>query len=119
MLLAQQTPVMLLDEPTTFLDIAHQYDLMELLRGLHEEGKTVVAVLHDLNQAARYAGHLIVMRGGEVVAAGAPAEVVTAEMIEEVFGLRALVVPDPVTATPAVVPLDPRTADEPIAVGTD
>ena len=110
MLLAQQTPVMLLDEPTTFLDIAHQYDLMELLRGLHEEGKTVIAVLHDLNQAARYADHLIVMKDGEVVTTGAPGEVVTAELIHEVFGLRALVVPDPVTATPAVVPLDPRTA---------
>ena len=110
MLLAQQTPIMLLDEPTTFLDIAHQYELMELLRTLHEEGKTVVTVLHDLNQAARYADELIVMRDGEVVATGAPVEVVTAEMIQEVFGLRALVVPDPVTGTPAVVPLDPRTA---------
>ncbi|WP_122939149.1 ABC transporter ATP-binding protein [Brachybacterium sp. EE-P12] len=110
MLLAQQTPIMLLDEPTTFLDIAHQYELMELLRTLHEEGKTVVTVLHDLNQAARYADELIVMRDGEVVATGAPVEVVTAEMIQEVFGLRALVVPDPVTGTPAVVPLDPCTA---------
>ena len=110
MLLAQQTPIMLLDEPTTFLDIAHQYELMELLRTLHEEGKTVVTVLHDLNQAARYADELIVMRDGEVVATGAPVEVVTAEMIQEVFGLRALVVPDPVTGTPAVVLLDPRTA---------
>ena len=110
MLLAQQTPIMLLDEPTTFLDIAHQYELMELLRTLHEEGKTVVTVLHDLNLAARYADELIVMRDGEVVATGAPVEVVTAEMIQEVFGLRALVVPDPVTGTPAVVPLDPRTA---------
>jgi iron complex transport system ATP-binding protein len=61
MLLAQQTPFMLLDEPTTFLDIAHQYELMELLRGLHGDGKTVVTVLHDLNQAARYASHIIVM----------------------------------------------------------
>ncbi len=67
MLLAQQTPIMLLDEPTTFLDIAHQYELMELLRGFHDEGKTVVTVLHDLNQAARYADHLVVMRDGNVV----------------------------------------------------
>lgn len=108
MLLAQQTEVMLLDEPTSFLDIAHQFELMELLRDLHEQGKTVVAVLHDLNQAARYAQHVIVMRNGEVVTTGPPAEVITAEVIEEVFGLRVLVVPDPVTGTPSVVPLDPR-----------
>ncbi|NJQ06851.1 ABC transporter ATP-binding protein [Streptomyces lonarensis] len=110
MLLAQETPVVLLDEPTTFLDIAHQYELMELFRGLHEAGRTIVAVLHDLNQAARYAQHLIVMRDGRVVTTGTPAEVVTPELIERVFGLRALVVPDPVTGTPSVVPLDPRTA---------
>lgn len=110
MLLAQDTPIMLLDEPTTFLDIAHQYDLMELLRGFHDEGKTVVTVLHDLNQAARYADHLIVMRDGEIVTTGAPHDVVTAGLIEEVFGLCALVAPDPVTGTPAVTPLDPRAA---------
>lgn len=108
MLLAQDTPIMLLDEPTTFLDIAHQYELMELFRGFHDDGKTLVAVLHDLNQAARYADHLIVMRAGQIITAGAPAEVITAKLIEEVFGLRALVVPDPVTSTPSVVPLDPR-----------
>ncbi|KQB83975.1 ABC transporter ATP-binding protein [Corynebacterium lowii] len=108
MLLAQDTPLMLLDEPTTFLDIAHQYELMELLRGLHEEGKTIVTVLHDLNQAARYAGRLIVMHQGAIVTTGTPAEVLTPELMEEVFGLRCLVVPDPVTGTPAVVPLDPR-----------
>ncbi|MFT3860421.1 ABC transporter ATP-binding protein [Micropruina sp.] len=110
MLLAQQTPVMLLDEPTTFLDIAHQFELMELLRTFHDSGKTVVAVLHDLNQAARYASHLIVMKDGTVVAAGSPHQVITVECIEEVFGLRALVIDDPVTATPLVVPLDPRSA---------
>ncbi|MEU6697826.1 ABC transporter ATP-binding protein [Pseudonocardia sp. NPDC046786] len=110
MLLAQDTPIMLLDEPTTFLDIAHQYELMELFRTLHADGRTIVAVLHDLNQAARYADHLIVMRGGRVVITGPPQAVITAELIEEVFGLRCLVVPDPVTGTPTVVPLDPRTA---------
>jgi iron complex transport system ATP-binding protein len=109
MLLAQQTPIVLLDEPTTFLDIAHQYELMELFRTFHDEGKTVVAVLHDLNQAARYADHLVVMRDGGVVTTGSPQKVITAELIEEVFGLRCLVVPDPVTSTPTVVPLDPRT----------
>lgn len=119
MLLAQDTPIMLLDEPTTFLDIAHQYELMELFRTFHDDGKTLVAVLHDLNQAARYASHLIVMRDGEIVTTGAPADVITPELIEEVFGLRSLVVPDPVTGTPTVVPLDPRTEDlapvEPLA----
>nr|MDT0667146.1 hypothetical protein [Micromonospora sp. DSM 115978] len=70
----------------------------------------IVAVLHDLNQAARYADHLIVMRDGEVVTVGPPDEVVTADLVEEVFGLRALVVPDPVTGTPSVIPLDPRKA---------
>ena len=72
MLLAQDTPIMLLDEPTTFLDIAHQYELMELFRGFHDDGKTLVAVLHDLNQAARYADHLIVMKHGQVVTTGSP-----------------------------------------------
>ncbi len=108
MLLAQQTPLMLLDEPTTFLDIAHQYELMELLRGLHDQGKTVVTVLHDLNQAARYASHVIVMNQGAVTAAGSPADVITSALIEEVFGMKALVVDDPVTGTPMVVPHDPR-----------
>lgn len=120
MLLAQDTPIMLLDEPTTFLDIAHQYELMELFRSFHENGKTIVAVLHDLNQAARYANHLIVMRDGQIVTTGHPRDVVTAELIEDVFGLRALVVPDPVTGTPSVVPLDPRAAHpvEPRSPGT-
>ncbi|MEU0987477.1 ABC transporter ATP-binding protein [Streptomyces sp. NPDC005953] len=110
MLLAQQTPIVLLDEPTTFLDIGHQYELMELFRTFHDQGKTIVAVLHDLNQAARYADHLVVMRDGGVVTTGSPQQVITAELIEEVFCLRSLVVPDPVTGTPTVVPLDPRTA---------
>ncbi|WP_420099286.1 ABC transporter ATP-binding protein [Corynebacterium sp.] len=115
MLLAQQTPIMLLDEPTTFLDIAHQYELMELLRTFHDDGKTVVTVLHDLNQACRYAGHLIVMRDGQIVTTGAPSDVMTPELVEDVFGLRALVVPDPVTGTPNIVPLDPRRAANVVA----
>lgn len=113
MLLAQQTPILLLDEPTTFLDIAHQYELMELFRTFHDQGRTIVAVLHDLNQAARYADHLVVMRDGGVVTTGSPGDVVTAGLVEEVFGLRSLVVADPVTGTPMVVPLDPRTAPAP------
>ena len=111
MLLAQQTPIMLLDEPTTFLDIAHQYELMELFRRFHEEGKTIVAVLHDLNQVARYADHLIVMRQGDVITTGPPEAVISEDLVERVFGLRSLVVPDPVTGTPSVVPLDPRGDD--------
>lgn len=119
MLLAQQTPIMLLDEPTTYLDIAHQYELMEILRSFHEGGKTIVTVLHDLNQAARYANHLIVMKDGEVVTTGAPQDVLTAELIHDVFGLPAIITPDPVMGTPTVVPLDPRTAtiDPPTAAG--
>ena len=105
MVLAQQTSLVLLDEPTTFLDIAHQIDLMELFTDLNHQGTTLVAVLHDLNQAARYGTHLIAMKDGAVVAQGAPAEIVTAELVEEVFGLRCVVVPDPVTGTPSVTPI--------------
>ncbi len=105
MVLAQETGTLLLDEPTTFLDITHQYDLLELLVDLHREGRTLVAVLHDLNQACRYGTHLVAVRDGEVVAQGAPAEVVTPEMVREVFGLEAMVVPDPAVGTPMVVPL--------------
>ncbi|MGC5333181.1 ABC transporter ATP-binding protein [Micromonospora sp. DT62] len=105
MALAQQTPLLLLDEPTTYLDIAHQIEILDLCARLHEEqGRTLVAVLHDLNHAARYATHLIAMREGEVVAAGAPREVVTAELVEEVFGLPCRVIDDPETGTPLVVP---------------
>ncbi|MFD9728860.1 ABC transporter ATP-binding protein [Streptomyces sp. NPDC059072] len=105
MALAQQTPLLLLDEPTTYLDIQHQIDVLDLCAELHEEqGRTLVAVLHDLNHAARYATHLIAMRGGKVVAEGAPGEVVTAELVEEVFGLRCRVISDPETGTPLVVP---------------
>lgn len=105
MALAQQTPALLLDEPTTFLDIAHQMELLELFAELHREGRTLVAVLHDLNHAARYATELIVMKDGRIVAHGAPGEVVTAELVQEVFGLPCIVVPDPVTRTPLVIPL--------------
>ncbi|MGW0754620.1 ABC transporter ATP-binding protein [Streptomyces sp. NPDC002587] len=105
MALAQQTPLLLLDEPTTYLDIQHQIDVLDLCAELHEDrGRTLVAVLHDLNHAARYATHLIAMRGGRVVAQGPPAEVVTAELVEEVFGLRCQVISDPETGTPLVIP---------------
>ncbi|MFF3599615.1 ABC transporter ATP-binding protein [Kitasatospora indigofera] len=105
MALAQGTDILLLDEPTTFLDIAHQVEVLDLVRRLNvEKGRTVVAVLHDLNQAARYADHLVAMRGGRIVAQGPPAEIVTAGLVREVFGLDSVVVPDPVTGTPLVVP---------------
>ncbi|MFF4530926.1 ABC transporter ATP-binding protein [Streptomyces sp. NPDC001407] len=105
MALAQQTPLLLLDEPTTYLDIQHQIDVLDLCAQLHEEqGRTLVAVLHDLNHAARYATHLIAMRDGRVVAEGEPREVVTAELVEKVFGLRCQVIDDPETGTPLVVP---------------
>ncbi|MEV8516490.1 ABC transporter ATP-binding protein [Dactylosporangium sp. NPDC051484] len=105
MVLAQQTPIVLLDEPTTFLDIAHQVELLELcLRLNREQNTTMVAVLHDLNHACRYADHLVLMKNGRVVAEGEPGRVVTAERIEAVFGLRCLIIPDPETRTPLVIP---------------
>jgi ABC-type cobalamin/Fe3+-siderophores transport system ATPase subunit len=104
MALAQETGILLLDEPTTFLDIAHQIEVMDLCAELHEQGRTLVIVLHDLNQACRYATRIVAMRDGVIVASGPPAEVVTAELVEEVFGLRCRVIPDPETGTPLVVP---------------
>lgn len=104
MVLAQQTPLLLLDEPTTFLDIAHQIELMELFSTLHSDGHTLVAVLHDLNHAARYATHLIAMKDGRVVAEGPPEEVVTVETVAEVFGIDSVVIEDPITGGPLVVP---------------
>lgn len=104
LVLAQDTPLVLLDEPTTFLDIAFQIELLELCRSLHRDrGRTVVAVLHDLNQACRYADHLIAMRDGMVVAAGPPAEVITESLIEEVFGLRCRIIDDPESRTPLII----------------
>ncbi|MBB1245337.1 ABC transporter ATP-binding protein [Streptomyces durbertensis] len=111
MALAQETPLLLLDEPTTFLDVQHQYDVLDLCAHLHEErGRTLVAVLHDLNQAARYATHLVAMRDGRIVAQGPPAEVVTAALVEEVFRLPCRVIEDPETGTPLVVPAARRRA---------
>ncbi|WP_436762953.1 ABC transporter ATP-binding protein [Streptosporangium sp. V21-05] len=105
MALAQDTDLLLLDEPTTFLDINHQVELLRLLRRLNaESGKTIVAVLHDLNLASRFCDHIIAMAGGAVAAEGSPAEVITAELVEKVFGLSCVIVPDPVAGTPIVVP---------------
>lgn len=110
MVLAQETPLLLLDEPTTFLDIAHQVELLDLIERLRGEGRTVVAVLHEINLAARYASHLIAMRDGRIVAEGRPSEVVTEELVERVFDLPCRVIPDPDTDTPVVLPRRRRAA---------
>ncbi|MFE6159915.1 ABC transporter ATP-binding protein [Streptomyces sp. NPDC056486] len=116
MAIAQETDILLLDEPTTYLDIAHQVEVLDLVRQLAapteegERGRTVVVVLHDLNQAARYADHLVAMKTGRIVAEGAPADVVTEDLVREVFGLECVVVPDPVTGSPLVVPGAPWVA---------
>lgn len=105
MVLAQETPLILLDEPTTYLDISHQIELLELFHALNQQtGRTLVAVLHDINQACRYAGHLIAMRDGQIVAEGAPAAIITAELLREVFALDCTVIADPVTGTPLILP---------------
>ncbi|AGE85374.1 iron-enterobactin transporter ATP-binding protein [Cronobacter sakazakii] len=109
MVLAQETSILLLDEPTTWLDISHQIDLLELLCALNrEQGYTLAAVLHDLNQACRYANHLIALRDGKIIAEGAPSEIVDAALIEAIYGLRCMIIEDPVAGTPLVVPLGRR-----------
>ena len=109
MILAQQTSILLLDEPITFLDIAYQIDVLDLCADLHEQqGYTLVAVLHDLNHACRYATHLIAMRDGAIIAQGPPADIVTAELVEEVFGLPCEIINDPQSDTPLVVPVHRR-----------
>lgn len=106
MTLAQDAATILLDEPTTFLDIAHQIEMLSLFRAINrEQGRTVVAVLHDLNQAARYADRIVVMRAGAVLAQGAPAQVVTAEVVREAFDLPCRIIEDPESGTPLVIPL--------------
>ncbi|RPK90014.1 MULTISPECIES: ABC transporter ATP-binding protein [Streptomyces] len=108
MALAQDTDLLLLDEPTTYLDISHQVEVLDLVRQFNRErGRTVVAVLHDLNQAARYADHLVAMKAGRIVTQGHPSEIVTADLVRDVFGLASVVVPDPVTGGPLVVPGSP------------
>jgi iron complex transport system ATP-binding protein len=106
MALAQDTTVLLLDEPTTFLDLAHQIEVLDLVVDLNRtRGRTVVMVLHDLNQACRYADRIIAMKTGRIVAQGEPASVVTADLVHEVFALTCTVVTDPVSATPLVLPI--------------
>jgi iron complex transport system ATP-binding protein len=106
MALAQGTDLLLLDEPTTYLDLSHQIDVLELVGRLHaERGRTVVVVLHDLNLAARYAQRLVAMKDGALVSSGRPDEVLTEQLLADVFDLEARVLPDPVSGTPMVVPV--------------
>lgn len=105
MALAQETEILLLDEPTTFLDLAYQLEVLDLLHDLNERGRTIVMVLHDLNQACRYADHIVAMRNGVIMAQGAPETVMTPEMLKEVFQLNCQIVPDPISGTPLCVPI--------------
>jgi iron complex transport system ATP-binding protein len=105
--LAQETDILLLDEPTTYLDLAHQIEVLDLCARLHAEGRTLVVVLHDLNMAARYGTELVAFKAGRIVAQGAPEDVVTPRILSEVFGFEADVIPDPQTGTPLVVPHRP------------
>ncbi len=125
MTLAQDAPVMLLDEPTTYLDLAHQIEVLDLIDRLNtERGKTVVMVLHDLNLAARYAHHMVALRQGAVVAAGPPSEVMDAALVKQVFDLDCRIIPDPLFGTPLCVPFgkgrqpDAANADAPPAHGS-
>ena len=105
MALAQETPLLLLDEPTTYLDLAHQVEVLDLLHRLNsEEGRTIVLVIHDLNLACRYADHLVAMSDGRIRVVGRPTDVVSAPMVREIFGVECRVLSDPVTGTPIVIP---------------
>jgi iron complex transport system ATP-binding protein len=106
MALAQQTDVLLLDEPTTFLDISHQVEVLDLLTDLvRHKGRTVIVVLHDLNLACRYADHIVAMKAGAVVAEGRPSAVMTEAVVANVFGIASRVVIDPVSDTPMIIPI--------------
>ena len=105
MILAQKTDLVLLDEPTTWLDIAHQIELLKLMRELNQQGKTIVVVLHDLNQACRYCDELVVFKQGAVQQQGTPEQVLTQKLVEEVFDLCAEIHPDPVAGSPTLVPV--------------
>ncbi|MBK0022885.1 ABC transporter ATP-binding protein [Ochrobactrum sp. S46] len=117
MVLAQQTPIVLLDEPTTFLDIAHQIELLDLLAELNCAGRTIVVVLHDLNHACRYASHLIAMKDGAIVAQGDPSNIAPEQLIEDVFGLPSIIISDPVSGTPLIVPKGRRATSDDNTIG--
>ncbi|MEE3853278.1 ABC transporter ATP-binding protein [Gordonia sp. LSe1-13] len=109
--LAQETDLLLLDEPTTYLDLAHSVEILDLVQTLRtEHGKTVVMVLHDLNLAARYSDSLFVMREGQIMAHGRPGDVITSELLEDAFGLQAHVMEDPIAGGPMIIPLGARHA---------
>ncbi|HEY9661351.1 MAG TPA: ABC transporter ATP-binding protein [Allocoleopsis sp.] len=109
MSLAQNTEILLLDEPTTFLDLAHQIEVLDLLYDLNQtQRRTIVMVLHDLNQACRYADYLVAMKGGAIFAQGVPSDIMTEAMVQEVFGLESRIVPDPLTGTPMCIPVSRR-----------
>ncbi|MDN3357890.1 ABC transporter ATP-binding protein [Actinomadura sp. DC4] len=106
MAMAQGTQVLLLDEPTTYLDLAHQIDVLDLITDLNRrEGRTIVMVLHDLNQACRYADHMIAMKTGHITAQGHPTDVITTETVQDVFDLHCQITTDPVSGTPLVIPI--------------
>jgi iron complex transport system ATP-binding protein len=116
MALAQETKVLLLDEPTTYLDLAHQVEVLDLITDLNRQrGTTVAIVLHDLNLAARYADHVIAMKAGRIVAEGTAADVVTEDLVRDVFGLDSRVLPDPISGTPLIIPLGRHHAEFPKA----
>ena len=106
MALAQETDMLLLDEPTTYLDIAHQVEILDLLASINKKkATTIVMVLHDINLAARYADYIVAVKDGKIVAEGAPKTLITAELMDLVFSLNSLVITDPVAGTPLVVPI--------------
>ncbi|MCC3297996.1 ABC transporter ATP-binding protein [Arthrobacter caoxuetaonis] len=112
LVLAQDTPVLLLDEPTTFLDISHQLEVLRLCRTLHRTGNyTLVTVLHELGMAFRFADHVIAMKDGRIVAQGTPVEIATPELMKEIYGIDAVVISDPATGGPLVVPMEPGYPD--------
>ncbi|OTA18774.1 hypothetical protein Xbed_03023 [Xenorhabdus beddingii] len=104
MTLAQQTPIILLDEPTTYLDISYQIELLDLCQGLHRQGKILVLVLHDINLALRYASRLVMMKDGQIYAEGVPEEIVTVQNIADVFGLACRIIRDPESNKPLIIP---------------
>ncbi|WP_228506461.1 ABC transporter ATP-binding protein [Plantibacter sp. VKM Ac-2880] len=111
LVLAQRAPTILLDEPTTFLDLSHQLDVLRLVRSINRErGATVVMVLHDLTLAGRYSDRLVVVGGGRIIADGTPWEVLTPAVLREAFDLDAIVIPDPSSGSPLIVPVDPDDA---------
>ena len=105
MALAQETDILLLDEPTTYLDLAHQLEVLELLEKLNQEGKTIIMVLHDLNHAAHYANYLVALSEGKIIAQGTAQEVITESIVRRVFGVESQIIPHPVTGAPLCLPI--------------